>query len=209
MPVSAKSFAALKVLHVVHSLEPGGMENGLVNLTHGLQHRGISMHFACLERRGAFAEKLPAPMQLEILGKGRRFSAKATLNLARRISRVRPQVVHTHNLGPLIYGALATFFGTRCHCCTASIASSRWRNWRRDGCASGASCIAPAGGCTPFPMASATNCWSCIFLQRKSRPFRTVWIAYASLRPTGCRLRKARAAHRCCAHRHLRPIWPA
>jgi glycosyltransferase involved in cell wall biosynthesis len=47
---------------------------------------------------------------------GRRggFSPGAALRLAREIGRFRPDVLHTHNLGPLIYGALASAGGIRC-----------------------------------------------------------------------------------------------
>jgi glycosyltransferase involved in cell wall biosynthesis len=48
------------------------------------------------------------------MGKTGGFSAKATGRLAKEISRIRPAVVHTHNLGPLIYASLATAFGRRC-----------------------------------------------------------------------------------------------
>ncbi len=89
------------------------MENGVVNLASGLLPRGIEMHIACLERRGAFAARLPAPSDVEVLGKKTAFSWKAVRGLARQISRVRPHVVHSHNLGPLIYSALATLAGYR------------------------------------------------------------------------------------------------
>jgi glycosyltransferase involved in cell wall biosynthesis len=101
----------LRVLHVVTSLDPGGMENGVCNLACGLTDRGITTHVACLERRGAFAERLPAPENVRILGKADGFSLRAVWNLARTLRAVRPHVVHTHNLGPLIYASLATLGG--------------------------------------------------------------------------------------------------
>ena len=104
----------LRVLHVVNSLEPGGMENGVVNLARGLASRGIESHVACLERRGAFAERLPDPERCVVLGKSGGFSVMAAIFLAGHIARIRARVLHTHNLGPLIYSALATFGGLRC-----------------------------------------------------------------------------------------------
>ena len=101
----------MKVLHVVHSLEPGGMENGVCNIAHGLAARGVTTHVACLERRGAFADRLPSPENVHVLGKGRGFSLRATWALWRTMRRVRPDALHTHNLGPLIYASLATFGG--------------------------------------------------------------------------------------------------
>ncbi len=103
----------IKVLHVVTSLEPGGMENGVVNMARALEPRGIEMHVACLEREGAFAERMPAPGRVQVMGKSGGFSRKAAFRLARVISEKRPHIVHSHNLGPLIYSGLATAFGLR------------------------------------------------------------------------------------------------
>jgi len=105
--------APLKVLHVVTSLEPGGMENGVVNMARVLEPRGIEAHVACLERPGAFVERLPSPERAVVLGKSGGFSRKAVWSLARLISQKKPDIVHSHNLGPLIYSSLATAFGWR------------------------------------------------------------------------------------------------
>ena len=101
----------LRVLHVVISLEAGGMENGICNLATALARRGITTHVACLERSGPFATRLPHPDCVDVLGKQNGFSVVAALNLFRTIHRHKPHIVHTHNLGPLIYGALATVGG--------------------------------------------------------------------------------------------------
>jgi len=103
----------MTVLHLVHSLEPGGMENGVCNIAQGLAPRGVTTHVACLERRGAFADRLPVPQNVHVLGKSKGFSLRATFNLWRTFRRLRPNVIHTHNLGPLVYASLANFFGRR------------------------------------------------------------------------------------------------
>ncbi len=103
----------MKILHVVNSLEPGGMENGVVNMTRALEPRGFEIHIACLERRGAFAERLPHPGRVSVLGKAGGFSPSAALRLAAAISRLRPDAIHSHNLGALIYASLATLGGRR------------------------------------------------------------------------------------------------
>ncbi len=103
----------MKILHVVDSLSPGGMENGVVNLIRGLAPE-FEGHVACLTRRGAFAERLPAPERVVVLGKTARFTPLAAWRLAGHIRRLRPAVLHTHNLGPLIYATLATLGGRLC-----------------------------------------------------------------------------------------------
>ena len=103
----------MKILHVVNSLEPGGMENGVVNMARALEPCGFEIHIACLERRGAFAGRLPHPGRVTVLGKARGFSPSAALRLAAAISRLRPDAIHSHNLGALIYASLATLGGRR------------------------------------------------------------------------------------------------
>ena len=101
----------LRVLHVVTSLEPGGMENGVCNIAQQLAPRGIETSVACLERSGPFASRLPDPKRVEVLGKQSGFSPGAVFRLWRVIRRLCPDVVHSHNLGPLIYASLATIWG--------------------------------------------------------------------------------------------------
>jgi len=104
--------AKMRVLHVVNSLDPGGMENGVVNIIRE-STADFEFEVACLARKGAFAQRLQNPECVKVLGKRDRFSIRPVLNLALEVSRFRPDVIHTHNLGPLIYGALATLGGLR------------------------------------------------------------------------------------------------
>jgi glycosyltransferase involved in cell wall biosynthesis len=90
------------------------MENGVCNLANGLAARGIETHVACLERPGAFAQRIPVAANVHTLGKKQGFSVRATWNLARLIRRIRPSLLHTHNLGPLIYAGLGTLSGRLC-----------------------------------------------------------------------------------------------
>lgn len=101
----------LKVLHVVHSLEPGGLENGIVNLSNALDPSAFETHVFCLEKAGKFSERLRDPKKLVAYGKGPGFAAGAVVSLNRHIRSLRPEVIHTHNLGPLIYGSLASICG--------------------------------------------------------------------------------------------------
>ncbi|MDB6138376.1 MAG: hypothetical protein JWO94_1448 [Verrucomicrobiaceae bacterium] len=105
------NLASISVLHVVDSLNPGGMENGVVNMAAQLTTRGVRTHIACLRERGSFADRLPDPDAVTLLGKQDGFSLGSVRALARTIQRLRPALVHTHNLGPLIYASLATLAG--------------------------------------------------------------------------------------------------
>lgn len=101
----------LRILHVQHSLEPGGMENGVVNIACALQPRGFEFHVACLSKSGEFAARLPDPDLVHVLAKPEGFSPRTVLRLRRLIRKLRPDLIHSHNLGALIYAACSTFFG--------------------------------------------------------------------------------------------------
>ena len=104
--------AAIRVLHVVYSLDPGGMENGIVNIAGALDPSNFQVDVCCIERAGAFAQRLPSSSQVSVLGKPPGFSLSACVALRRQIRKCKPHLVHAHNLGPLIYSALATGWGT-------------------------------------------------------------------------------------------------
>jgi glycosyltransferase involved in cell wall biosynthesis len=106
--------ARIKILHVVLSLEPGGMENGLVNVASRLNRAEFEVHVCCLERGGDFIQRLPEPANVSILEKPPGVSLRTVGALAKVISRVKPHLIHSHNLGPLIYAGMATGLGWRC-----------------------------------------------------------------------------------------------
>ncbi len=97
----------LRVLHVVDSLETGGLER----LVHDLAiQRGGATSLVCLESIGVFGEALRARgMAVELAGKqGGLFPT--VWRLRRIIRRARPDVIHCHNLQPFLIGALAARF---------------------------------------------------------------------------------------------------
>ena len=101
----------IKILHVVFSLEPGGTENGIINVARALKREEFDVHVCCLERRGSFAERMPDPNNVYVLNKQEGFSVGAVFGLARRVLQLKPHLLHSHNLGPLIYSSLATGLG--------------------------------------------------------------------------------------------------
>lgn len=102
----------IRVMHVVFSLEPGGMENGVVNVANRLPEEEFDMHFCCLERGGAFVERLRHPENVVVLNrKTPGFSKRAVFDVMRTVLRLRPDVVHSHNIGPLTYAVCGTLFG--------------------------------------------------------------------------------------------------
>jgi len=97
----------IRILHLVTSLEPGGLENGVVNLANGLDPSRFHTTIACMERVGDFARRLRDDVKVVCLGKGPGFQFSTARLLARTIHSEQADILHTHNLGPLIYGSLA------------------------------------------------------------------------------------------------------
>jgi glycosyltransferase involved in cell wall biosynthesis len=112
LPVAAiMSTATVRVLHVLDSLAPGGLENGVVNVARRLHGEGFDIHAACLRFHGDFAARMPEPEKVVVMGKTSGFSLKAVRALRSHMKSTGAQLLHSHNLGTLIYAALATFGG--------------------------------------------------------------------------------------------------
>jgi glycosyltransferase involved in cell wall biosynthesis len=102
------------ILHVVFSLSPGGMENGLINVANALDPEQFRTHVCCLDQAGEFARRLTPAATIHVLDKPAGFSWTAVRRLSALMKQVRPHLLHTHNLGPLIYSGLASSWGRRC-----------------------------------------------------------------------------------------------
>jgi glycosyltransferase involved in cell wall biosynthesis len=99
----------VKVLHVVLSLDCGGLERVVINLVREGQQLGQAVHVLCLERAGVFGGEVEAlhagpiclhkrpGVRLEMIGRIRRV-----------IRRLEPDVVHTHQIGALFYAGPAS-----------------------------------------------------------------------------------------------------
>lgn len=105
------SDVTLRVLHVLDSLAPGGLENGVVNVARRLHGEGFDVHAACLRFRGDFAVRMPEPDKVVVMGKTSGFSMKAVRGLRLHMKSTGAHLLHSHNLGTLIYAALATLGG--------------------------------------------------------------------------------------------------
>ena len=104
----------LCVVHVLDSLAPGGLENGVVNVARRLHGHGFDMRAACLRFKGEFADRMPDPSRVEVMGKLDGFTPRAAWNLRRHLIQTGADVAHTHNLGTLVYAVLATHGGLLC-----------------------------------------------------------------------------------------------
>lgn len=83
------------------------MENGVTNVANALHGEAWHVHACCLRATGAFAQRLPDPSLVRCLHKKPGLSLTCARQLARVLTELQPAVVHTHNLGPLIYTVAA------------------------------------------------------------------------------------------------------
>lgn len=86
------------VLHVIHHLVTGGMENGLVNLISQMPRTAFRHAIACVEDYSEFSERL-APYSTEIVALHRSRVGIWPLrrDLFRLCRRLQPAIVHTRN----------------------------------------------------------------------------------------------------------------
>lgn len=88
------------VAHVVHSLETGGLENGVVNLvnTAGLHFRHI---IVCMATAGALRARLNPAVEVVTIGKRSGHDLAAVVRLVRLLRAIRPAIVHSRNWAAL------------------------------------------------------------------------------------------------------------
>ena len=98
----------LHVVHVVLSLDVGGLERNVVNQVREGQKLGQRVSVVCLERPGTLAEQVRAlGGKVVSLDKRAGLRPGLVLRMRRVLAALRPDVVHTHQLATLLYGGMA------------------------------------------------------------------------------------------------------
>lgn len=99
---------ALRVLHVVLSLDVGGLERNVINQVVQGQAQGQLVSVVCLERPGVLADGVRAmDVTLRCLAKCPGIRLGMVRALHRLFTELRPDVVHTHQIGSLFYAGMA------------------------------------------------------------------------------------------------------
>jgi sugar transferase (PEP-CTERM/EpsH1 system associated) len=96
----------IRVVHLVRQLDLGGLEVVVWNLVRCMDRERFEPRVICLGERGAIADRfdtIGVPVEA-LAARGR---TEAILRLARRLWRLRPDVLHTHNPTPHLVGAVA------------------------------------------------------------------------------------------------------
>ncbi|HZF16076.1 MAG TPA: TIGR03088 family PEP-CTERM/XrtA system glycosyltransferase [Steroidobacteraceae bacterium] len=90
------------IVHVIHRLDIGGLENGLVNLINTMPRERFRHHIVCLTAAGEFRRRIRDP-EVEVSALNRRTGQDLGMHwrLWRLLRRLRPAIVHTRNLAAL------------------------------------------------------------------------------------------------------------
>lgn len=96
----------IRIQHVVLSLQPGGLENGVVNVVNRLSPDRFQSQICCLKRGGKFTTRLKAGVPVHELDWQGGNSLALPLRIAVLFRRTRPDIVHTRNVEAFFYGFL-------------------------------------------------------------------------------------------------------
>ena len=95
------------VQHVLLSLEPGGLENGVVNVVNGLDPAQFRSSICCLKSSGPFAARIQrGDVQVHSMGHDRGNDWRLPLRLARLFRATGTDIVHTRNAEAFFYAGI-------------------------------------------------------------------------------------------------------
>ena len=95
----------LKVIHLVISLEVGGLEGVVLGLAGAFDRRRIEQRVICIERTGALEGRFAA-LGVSVESLETASPVRAARRLAGRLRDLRPDVLHTHNPKAHLVGAI-------------------------------------------------------------------------------------------------------
>jgi len=92
----------LKIVHVLHSFDVGGLENGVVNLINHLDHQFYRHIICCITHSGNMAKRLERyDVQIVEFEKKKGHDWFLVFRLARLFWMLKPHIVHTRNWGTI------------------------------------------------------------------------------------------------------------
>ena len=101
----------MKILQVVNSLECGGAEKMVIHLSKGQIDKGNHVVILCLGVRGELAKEAEEKgVKVFHFNKQFGFDLRIVFKLVKFINKNDFDLIHTHNMRPLIYGSLASRF---------------------------------------------------------------------------------------------------
>lgn len=93
------SLSRIKILHIISSLNTGGMENGLINLINCSTVQQFNHKICCTTKSGALANRLIHDIEIFELNKADGNSLRHILQIVRLLKKESPDIVHTRSWG--------------------------------------------------------------------------------------------------------------
>jgi sugar transferase (PEP-CTERM/EpsH1 system associated) len=107
-----------RLLHIINSLQIGGLENGLINIINNLDRDKYENIICCIDSSGPMERKLEYPVKIYSFNKGAKRDYLLPFKMARCIKSIKPDIVHTRNwaaidgvIGAKISGVKAIIHG--------------------------------------------------------------------------------------------------
>lgn len=90
------------IVHVIHHLDVGGLENGLVNLINHIPSERYQHAIICLKGYSEFSKRITRKnVRIFALNKREGWDFKLYLNLFRKLKELNPDIIHTRNLATI------------------------------------------------------------------------------------------------------------
>jgi sugar transferase (PEP-CTERM/EpsH1 system associated) len=98
----------IRVMHVLYYLSIGGLEQVVLNLIKNLDRRRYRPYVACLRETGGLKTELEEiGVSVIEFNRGDGLDLKLPFDFARVLRKEKITILHTHDLGPYLYGAIA------------------------------------------------------------------------------------------------------
>src|SRR5437868_3046161 len=92
----------IKIVHVLHSFDIGGLENGVVHLINSLDWQRYTHIICCITQAGRMVGRLQRDdVRIIELSKAQGNDWLLPLRLARLFKEIKPDIVHTRNWGTI------------------------------------------------------------------------------------------------------------
>lgn len=109
-----RSNAKIHVMHILPSLETGGMENGVVNLANRIDKNKFTISICCLNGLGPLTERLQDNIKVINLNQKPGKAWILPVSLSKIFRQHTVDIIHTHNSFAGIYGILGGKLFSRC-----------------------------------------------------------------------------------------------
>lgn len=97
---------AKKILHVVHSLEVGGLERVVVHLANNIDRAKYEPFICCISKAGELATSLEDRENLFVIGNIGRINCRSIKSIHDIVRKRSIDIIHSHNFPGLLYGFL-------------------------------------------------------------------------------------------------------